>query len=98
MFGVLDGMDGWRSLLNCGWVLPVYTAVVLAEHDGEVFIFGCEGGEVDIFVVVGALLGCRHVLRLCCVGDRRMVLEACKRSSRVMCSVDGELFSETLDG
>jgi hypothetical protein len=54
-------MDGWRSVLDCGWVLPVYAAVVLAEHGGEVFIFGCEGGEVDVFVVVRVLLNCRHL-------------------------------------
>jgi len=42
-------------LLDRGWVLPVYAAIVLAEQGGEVFIFGCKGGEVDIFVVVGAL-------------------------------------------
>ena len=43
------------GVLDCGWVLPVYAAVVLLEQSGEVFIDGCKGGEVDIFVVVGAL-------------------------------------------
>jgi hypothetical protein len=49
----LDGVCG--GVLDCGWILPVYAAVVLAEQGGEVFVFGREGGEVDIFVVVRAL-------------------------------------------
>jgi hypothetical protein len=51
-FGIFGGGD---YLLDGRWVLPVYAAVVLAEQGGEVFILGCEGGEVDVFVVVGAL-------------------------------------------